>query len=84
MQIYNLGQPIFGLYLFAGLWLVMLIGIVVLLRIGRVSRHDFWRYFAVINIIMLPLTIISLLATIGIIPAGILDGIIRFLELLWP
>ncbi len=84
IQIYNLGHPIIGLYFFAALWLIMLVGAIILYKINKVSRQDFWRYFIIINIIMLPLTIISLLAAIGIIPAGILDSIIRFLDLLWP
>ncbi|MFX0170200.1 MAG: hypothetical protein ACFE89_12740 [Candidatus Hodarchaeota archaeon] len=83
-QIMNLGQPIVALYLFTGLWIAMFVGLVILLRVGKVSRHSFWRYLIALNIIMLPLIIISLLATLGIIPAGILDSIIRFLDLLWP
>ncbi|MFW9831590.1 MAG: hypothetical protein ACFFD8_07430 [Candidatus Thorarchaeota archaeon] len=84
LQIYNLGHPIVALYLFTGLWIALLVGLVILEKIGKVSRHNFWRYFIALNIIMFPLTIISLLATLGIIPAGILDSIIRFLDFIWP
>jgi len=84
LQSYYWGNPSIGVLIFGLLYLAMLIGLLIWHKIGRVTRRRFWGYFAALHIIMMPLIIISWLALIGIIPVGIWDAIIQFIDLILP
>ncbi len=77
-------DPIVGVIIFLILYIASSIGVIVLFKSGRIQRDDVWKYLAGVNIVILPLLVLSWLSYVGLFPVDIWDAIIRFIDAITP